>query len=224
MTEHVSDLQLDRMLADEPVDAAAREHAESCARCVARMRELTAERDAFVLSGPPLPAHRPRVRWLVPGAAAVALAAALLLWLRGGDREPTTRIKGEGPSLELVVEHDARIVALGAGEPVHPGDRVQAIYSSTRDGFGAVLSIDGAGTISAYVPSQDAVLVALPAGSRRTFPQSTILDGVLGRERIQLVWCEDARPLAPLLDELRATGSLSPRPGCTIRAVEVVKR
>lgn len=50
MVDHISDLQWDRLLADElPEEAreAARAHADQCLACASRLRELAAERDAF---------------------------------------------------------------------------------------------------------------------------------------------------------------------------------
>lgn len=58
MVDHISDLQWDRLLADElsaEAGEAVRAHADRCAACSARLRELTAERDAFETR--PLPDH-----------------------------------------------------------------------------------------------------------------------------------------------------------------------
>jgi hypothetical protein len=74
-----------------------------------------------------------------------------------------------------------------------------------------------------YVPAGGAAMVALPAGTERSFPQSTLLDGVTGGERVLVVWCDAPHPLAPLLDALR-TGAAPPvLAGCTIRDTALVK-
>ena len=59
MSDHVSDLQWDRLLADElPAEAAeiVRAHAEHCAACSTRLRELIAQRDELRFAMPSLDA------------------------------------------------------------------------------------------------------------------------------------------------------------------------
>jgi hypothetical protein len=67
-------------------------------------------------------------------------------------------------------------------------------------------------------------MVALPAGTERSFPRSTVLDDVVGSELIAIVWCAAPQPLAPLVEELRVTRQLAPRAGCTVRLVALEKR
>jgi hypothetical protein len=47
---------------------------------------------------------------------------------------------------------------------------------------------------------------------------------VLGRERVVALWCPIARPIAPLLGELRATGGVTAPAGCHARQVVLDKR
>jgi hypothetical protein len=233
VTDHVSDLQWDRLLAGElSADAgdAARAHAAGCAACEARLRTLTAERDAFRLRPIAFPlAHAPRRRWrwwLAPLAPLVA-AAAVLLVLRareGEPGEPGERPKGTGPVLVLAAGQPGALVPVGAGDLVRPGEYLQAGYTAARDGFGAVLSRDGAGSVMTYVPARGDAMVALPAGADRSFPQSTVLDDVVGAERIAIIWCEAAHPLEPLLADLRAGRPLAAPAGCTVRELALDKR
>ncbi|HSS02796.1 MAG TPA: hypothetical protein VLM79_37300, partial [Kofleriaceae bacterium] len=65
---------------------------------------------------------------------------------------------------------------------------------------------------------------ALPAGTARAFPHSTILDGALGSERIAVVWCATAHPLEPLLAALRAREVLPVPDDCMAREVVLDKR
>lgn len=231
MIDHVSDLQWDRLLTGElPAEAgdAARAHAAGCAACAARLREITAERDAFRLRPITFPlAAPPRRRWrwtlsLVP----VLAAAAVLLVVRARPREdgPGERAKGGGPALLLSAGRPGALAPLATGGAVQPGDSLQAGYTAARDGFGAVLSRDGAGSVTAYVPSTGDAMVPLPAGAERSFPESTVLDDVLGAERIAIVWCEAAHPLEPLLAALRAGRALAVPGGCVVREVVLDKR
>jgi hypothetical protein len=229
--DHISDLRWDRMFAGElsAVERdAARAHADGCTRCGARMRELDAERAAFALR-PPMPGLARKKRawtWIAPFAGALAAAAVLVIVLvrRPVAEEAGERTKGGAKAkLHLDGGRAGALRPLATGDRVRPGDYLQAGYTSATDGFGAVLSVDGAGQANAYVPSRGDALIALPAGTERSFPESTELDDVLGTERIAVIWCEASQPLAPLLTELRTTGTLAERSGCAIRVVAVDK-
>ena len=225
---HVSDLRWDRMLAGELGEADRAEalaHAESCAACAARRTEITAGFEAFATIAPALP--RPRRRATVAAIAAVVVAAAavvLVVNARSGAVTGERTKGGAGPALLLAAGPRERLAPVTSGDRVKPGDSVQAAYTATRDGFGAVIARDGSGAASAYVPPQGDAMVALPAGTLRSFPGSTILDDVAGAQVVLIVWCETARPLAPLLAELRATGTVTPPAGCTIDRVELEVR
>jgi len=228
--DHISDLRWDRLLADELPAAerdATRAHADGCATCSARWREIEAERGAFVLRPTTVrfqPAARRRSWWLGAPLAALAAAVVLLVVLRPRDEEDRERRKGrDAPSLLLTAGRPGQLVPIGSDDTIHPGDYLQAGYTAQRDGFGAVLSVDGAGHAMAYVPARGDVLSALPAGTERSFPGSTVLDEVLGTERIAIVWCEAPRPVAPFVEELRTTRALADRDGCTIRVVIATK-
>lgn len=228
MSDHISDLQWDRLLFGELSGAAGdalRAHAAGCAACASRLRQLTGDQHAFQVRpvGFLRRAARPARLWmrsLVP-----ALAAAAVLWMVW-PRPPATgeQAKGAGPTLLLVAGRSGVFAQMRDGDAVGPGEHLQAGYTSTQDGFGAVLSRDGAGAVAAYVPAHGDTMVALPAGTERSFPQSTILDDVVGRERIVIVWCETSHALAPLLAELRTGAAVAAPPDCTTRDLVLDKR
>ena len=246
MTDLVSDLQWDRLLAGELAQgtcSAAQAHARACELCAARLRELTIERDAFVLRPFSARPRAPRrVRWFVPvAAAAAALALVVIVRPRLAPEAARERAKGTFSIASVASESGPRndglapVLLLSAGRPdalspvttgdaIHPGDYLQAGYTAVRDGFGAVLSCDGQGAVSAYVPPGGAAMVALPAGTARSFPRSTILDGALGSERIAVVWCATAHPLEPLLASLRAHEARRVAADCVVREVVREKR
>jgi hypothetical protein len=226
VNDHISDLKWDRLLAGEltAVDAdAVRAHAADCGSCSERLREITVERDAFADRPIPIAFARARkTRWWLgaPVAAIVAAAIVLLvLWRRPGPDEEL--VKGSG--LFLFAGKPGELQQVEPGAIVHPGTYLQAAYTADRDGYGAVLSKDGAGTASLYVPAAGA-MVALPPGSKVPFPQSTELDDVLGAETIVVVWCATAQPIEPLLAQLRATGTVSAPEGCRASAFALEKR
>lgn len=251
---HVSDLRWDRLLAGELASEerdAALAHAATCDACAVRHRELSALQAAFALPMPTLSRlpridgaataalastpvdelaaararRRSRAMWLAPLSVAAA-AAALVLVVGRRETTPSGELtKGDdGPALALSVEQAGRLVSLGAGDVVHPSDRLQATYSAQVDGFGAVIARDGAGTTSTYVPSSGDVMVKLPAATEAAFPESTILDDVTGTERIAIVWCAEARPLAPLVAAMRTDAPLAAPPGCHVRELALAKR
>lgn len=219
---HVSDLRWDQLLAGELAEAdraAVLAHAESCAACATRRAEITAGFEAFANIAPMLPRRR---RWVAGIATVVAAAAAVMLVVHFRASDPGERTKGgTGPQLMLAAGSRTQLAPVMSGDRVKPGDSLQAAYTATRDGFGAVIARDGSGAATTYVPAQGDAMVALPTGTLRSFPGSTILDEVTGAQVVEIVWCETARPIAPLLAELRATGSVTAPPGCTVSRVEL---
>lgn len=234
-SEHVSDLRWDRLLANElsaEQAAETRAHAAACKPCGARLRELTTGRDAFDIPMQVVPMRRSnRNVWIATAASAVAAAALVFLVLR--PRAPTgepagERTKGSGPELVLVAGRTSvpggQLAPLASGDVVFAGDSLQAAYTSPYDGFGAVLARDGAGEAFSYVPPVGDRMVALPAGTNRSFPASTTLDDVVGAERVFVLWCEHSHSVAPLLAQLRASGEVATPEGCFVRRVELTKQ
>jgi hypothetical protein len=230
-SEHVSDLAWDRWLAGElDRDQAARAelHAASCARCAARRRELTSERDAFVLRPrllPAAPVHRTRWWWAAPMVLAAA-AATLVLWPRPAPRrlEDGQRKGADATVLTLLGGAAGRLRPLASGDTVRPGDSLQATYHAEAPGYGAVIARDGAGQVSVYVPAEGVRLAALPPGHDAPFPASTVLDAVVGPERVMVVWCPTDHPLATLTAGLAAAGEVALPTGCTGRVLELHKQ
>lgn len=222
MTPHVSDLRWDRLLAGELSEVERAEtvaHAEACPACASRRAEITAGFDAFANVTPALPRRWPRRVAAVATVAAAAAALVVVLRPPPGDE---TRTKGAGgPQLMLAAGPREHVAPVSSGDRVRPGDSVQAVYTATRDGFGAVLARDGRRSTATYVPAAGDAMVALPAGTQRSFPGSTILDEVTGPQVVVIVWCEVRRPLAPMLGELDATGSITAPAGCTVDRVEL---
>jgi hypothetical protein len=240
VTDHVSDLQWDRLLAGElAADAseAAQAHANRCTACASRLSEIAAEREAFRIRPIEVPLSREQHRgwrWLAP-LVPVAAAIALLLAVHARSRDERPRelpkgasmlasSHGDAPALLLSAGPRDALAPLATGDVVHPGDYLQAGYTAARDGFGAVLSRDGMGVVAAYVPPGGHAMVPLPAGMRRSFPQSTILDRTPGRERIAIVWCKTEHLLEPLLASLRAGRSVAAPVDCVVREVALDKR
>jgi hypothetical protein len=230
---HVSDLRWDRLISgelDADARAAALAHASACPRCAARLDTVTLESQAFARR-PPFESRRPGARgrtWRRWSAPIVLAAAAAVLIVARARPDPAPgggeRAKGTGPSLVLEAGPADRLAPVVSGDRVHPGDSIQAGYTAARDGFGAVLARDGSGRAMTYVPSGGDAMIALPAGSMQSFPESTVLDDILGEEDLVVVWCEAAHPLRPLLAELEARADVTAPAGCTLQRVVLDKR
>jgi hypothetical protein len=224
---HVSDLRWDQLLAGDLADdakAAVLADADACPTCAARLAELRRESEAFAKRPPLVRDPMAMPWWRVPVMLATA-AAVMLLIVRV--REPDDggeRVKGSGPSLIVAAGPANRLVPVASGDRVRPGDSVQAGYSSERPGFGAVLARDGSGRAGVYVPARGDATIPLLPGDQRSFPESTVLDDIVGEEVIVVVWCEAPAPLAPLVAELEARGDITSRTGCTHRRVVLDKR
>ena len=143
---------------------------------------------------------------------------------RGATRPAAESSATAAPSLLLSAGRPGTLSPVTSGDLIHPGDYLQAGYTAARDGFGAVLSCDGAGNVTAYVPPGGGAMVALPAGTAHSFPRRTMLDETLGSERIAIVWCETAHPLEPLLASLRAHRAIAVPDDCMVREVVLDKR
>jgi len=187
----ISELAIDRLLAGElaPLEAtAAREHSARCTRCGALLDDAVSVQTAFVAGRPAL--HLPTSllrRRTVSYAVAGALAAAALLVLVVGRRqheEPTgTAIKGT-PVLGFFVSHDGVVRRGGAGERVAPGDRIEIATTSHAPGWLTVVSVDGAGVRTVYVPTRP-----YAGGRDEVVPFAIELDGTLGLETVTATFC-----------------------------------
>lgn len=106
---------------------------------------------------------------------------------------------------------------------MHAEDQLQFAYTSSSAGYAAVLSRDGAGVVSVYVPSSAAVMASAPPGERVLLRESTILDGTLGREDVYALFCPSGLELEPLTRALRERGVLEAPEGCSLRRIELHK-
>ncbi len=223
---HVSDLRFDRLIAGELDDTAAasvRADASACVVCSTRLAHLTRESELFARR-PPLVAPSRRRMWWIAAPVVIAAAAAVMVFVRT-DAPSGERTKGpDEPSLIVLTgAPEQRPHVLSSGDRVRAGDYVQVAYSAKRDGFGAVLSRDGAGTTSVYVPADGSVMVPLPAGISAAYPSSTILDDTLGVENLVVLWCDRPLGLQALVAELAANGDVAAPQGCTARRVTFTK-
>lgn len=225
-----SQLRFDRLLAGELEPARAAEltaHAVSCARCGSLLAELRRGRDAFVASAALPDAVAQRVlerarerrvagwRWAAPALAAAA--AALLTWTAWPAQAPfAERTKGGAVQLAFYVLHDGAVRPGMNGERVQPGDRIEFAYTSERDAYLAIVSIDSARKASSYY-AKDGRAAKIPPARRAVLEQSTLLDDTLGPELVYTLVCAQPIEVAPVLQALERSPEQVPSvPDCMI--------
>ncbi|HLK91248.1 MAG TPA: hypothetical protein VKZ18_15225 [Polyangia bacterium] len=162
------------------------------------------------------PAPRPRARLFLGGAAfATAGALALVLVARptavpapgGAPAREQTRIKGDHPPAArlYVYRHgsdgDQR---LADGEHAAPGDLLQLAYATADQGFGLLLSIDGAGTVTQHWPAPGGPrALPLRVGGEVRLSSAYELDAAPAFERFFLVRAGQAFDVAPIIAAAR---------------------
>ncbi|HVE87287.1 MAG TPA: hypothetical protein VND93_30735 [Myxococcales bacterium] len=195
LPECPKDLDLERALAGEAAFTPLLTHAASCPSCTQRLawmreagehfarRVLPATREAVLQA-----IHRPpwwRRAWPVLVAAPAAVAAVLALVLFTPPRDPGyVGIKGlaaGGPAplpLQVFVDRSGKAQELRPGDRVHPGDGLRFVVDAP-DREVVLLSIDAQGQVSRLVPGGTAHVP-----QTGIIPGGSVLDGVLGPERI----------------------------------------
>jgi hypothetical protein len=215
MSPHPSDLALDRLLTGEAVAPDVRTHLDGCDACAARLAELTRAAHEFVATAPiarltaateqrlATERWRRRRRELVYGASAVlAAAAVLLLMLR--PPPPIYRTKGGGLVLDVFRKRASGVVEmlLPSGQ-ASPGEALRFRVGTPEPGFAAILSIDGAGTVTSYFPTT-AELAPIERGRNQLLDATIELDRTLGRERLIALVCPRRLPLSKVREAVAA--------------------
>jgi len=206
------DLDLERALAGEPAFAATVTHAATCGSCAARLAWMREAADLFARRV--LPATRDAVaqklarppwwrRWLpvvVPVAAAATWAVVLLPALR----PPPDYVGAKGAGvpaplqLQVFVDRAGKAAEVHTGDRVHPGDGLRFVVDAP-DREVVLVSVDARGEVSRLVPG----------GSARVpqtgiVPGGSVLDGVLGPERIFAVELQPGMDVSRIEAAVRA--------------------
>lgn len=140
---------------------------------------------------------------LRPALGALALAAGLALALRqppepqAPEALESTLIKGNIQLLAWTPSHQR----VSDGSALGSGDVLQLAFVSAGWTQGAILSVDGAGTVTQHLPEQGARSVELPPNG--LLPSSFQLDDAPEYERFLFVTSDQPFELQPLIDDLR---------------------
>jgi hypothetical protein len=237
----LSNLALDRLVTEEASAAerqSAQRHLDSCARCRARLQDLTAAGSDFAANAPPFsapattgtparigagtPRGRARSSALLSTGCVFAAAAAAWLGLRPQPSDDHgIRIKG-GAQLGFYVKRADRVFEAGEGAELRPGDELRFRYSADEPAWLAVLGIDAAHRVSQYFPSGGGMR-AISAGRDVLLPEASQLDETLGQELLLGLFCNAERDLSALRQSLRSDLDSRLPEGCRLERIRINK-
>ena len=219
-----TDLELERFLAgDLPAARAAELEAKATIADRTRLDELRAEHQAFLADvdvaaevraiGKKLGALEPERkgratwwRWIWAGGALAAAAAVLLVVMfRKGGAPADDDLGIKGGEITLVIHGESKRFA--SGDAVVPGARIRFEVATPRQGYVAVVGVDGAGATTVYVPYGGAQAASSGGG---LLPGAIALDATPGTERFFAVYGEHPFTLDAVVSALRGGKPLPP--------------
>ena len=205
MTDHIPDIVLERYRLQElpPSDAAAiadrlghdpglRARLAALDESDGRLRDEV-ERIARACAAPPIKSRRLKLAPALSLAAAAAAVAIVVVTRTAMFVEPLSveRIKGgEGsgrPELALYRRTADGSERLADGAVARPGDVVRVGYHAAGRAYGAIVSIDGRGTITRHLPADGTRSVALQPDATVLLDQAYELDDAPKWERFYFV-------------------------------------
>jgi hypothetical protein len=155
-------------------------------------------------------------RWSFPVATA---AVALLLIATiprapaspardlGTGTAPTERVKGLRPSLLIYRRTDSGTETLADGAIARPGDLLRLGYSAVDRPFGAILSIDGRGTVTMHLPPSGGMAVPLRRGDKTLLDTAYELDDAPRWERFYFVTAREPFAIEAIVQAARRTAA-----------------
>lgn len=96
-------------------------------------------------------------------------------------------LKGLAPELRVYRKTPSGHDRLQAGTPVHQGDTLQVRYVAAGRRHGAVLSVDGRGSVTLHLPASAGPSATLVPDGERAIPRAYELDDAPGFERFWFV-------------------------------------
>ncbi len=124
--------------------------------------------------------------------------------LAGEAGEEVTRLKGLAPQLVLHRQRGESSERLTDGTRAAEGDVVQVAYVAAGSVHGAILSIDGRGTVTLHAPEEGTHSAALAPAGTHALPRAYELDDAPAFERFFLVTSDAPFSLEPVLSAARA--------------------
>ncbi len=143
--------------------------------------------------------------WAVPAVALIlAVVAVPTLLDREAPETPATRSKGreQEPRLLVFRQRASGVERLQDEALAHSGDVVQLAYRSGGLPYGAILSVDGRGTVTQHLPATG--VVAVPLAAQDTLDVAYELDDAPRWERFYLLAADRRFGLAAFKAKLAA--------------------
>ncbi len=124
-------------------------------------------------------------------AAVVLLAVVFSIYLPGPEVPPTwdwrgmdgIRLKGVKPDLLLYRKRASEVEQLADSSVAYAGDLIQIFYRAAGKPFGAIVSVDGRGTVTRHLPASGTSAVRLIQGDPVSLDYSYELDDAPKWER-----------------------------------------
>jgi hypothetical protein len=146
--------------------------------------------------------------WFGPGlalAAAALLGIVILIALPGSEIAPPVwdregmdgiRLKGVQPGLLLYRKNASEVELLADSSIAQAGDLIQIFYRAAGKPFGAIVSVDGRGTVTQHLPASGTSAVRLTQGEPVPLDYSYKLDDAPKWERFYLVTASESFDLS----------------------------
>lgn len=226
---HPGELELRRLLAEEPLPATVGEHVRACEQCTATFERLRREQEAFQAEIPferfaagvekavrvqqrPQRSGVTNARFLMSLAAVLVALVGAQLVLQG--RGPETRVKG-GEAVDFVVAGATGQRNAAPLEQLAAGERLRIGVSGHR--YVLALSIDERGEVSTIYAE------AVKAEGQTWLPDSVEFTGT-GREHVVVVLSDEPiaeQPVAEQLKERFKAGGLGQLQPLAVAGVQV---
>ncbi|MDA3899585.1 MAG: hypothetical protein PF637_03590 [Spirochaetes bacterium] len=126
-----------------------------------------------------------------------------------GENSEVTRIKGSA-SLNIYKKSETGVIVLTNRSVVKPGDHLQIAYQNDTSTFGAILSIDGNGTITRHFPIDSNVSRSIEKGKRVTLDNSYVLDDAPYFEKFYLFISKKPFQIKSIENRLQETSGNNP--------------
>lgn len=161
------------------------------------------------------PATRRAVRFMtfaVPGAAAILALTLVLFGGLGVETDPVVdpdseivRLKGAEPGLSVyrsAGDEDAE--ELDDGDVARQGDRLQITYTAAGRAYGAIVSVDGRGSVTLHYPLTPSSEPELASGGEQQLPYAYQLDDAPSFERFYFVTSDSSFDVSSLVTDIRS--------------------
>jgi hypothetical protein len=150
------------------------------------------------------------LRWLVPMGAFAAAAAAIVIYIAtkkpAHTDDPDILYKGDGVSLVIYVKAGDSSQRLQSGDTIASGAKIRFEIQGVKQGYVAVVGVDGTGTASVYYPSNSPQAAQL--GDDHLLHVAIQLDATPGDEQFYAVYATAPFMLDAVLPSIRGQGTL----------------